>query len=351
MQYSLKSAVILAMLVLITPAARGIELELAQSFPEAAPGSFGIEIEALPDGRLIVWNGDTIFIQPFPEWNTFEAIASGYTGDPGFMAVSPDGNTVLLGAGYSGDLYRFDVNNPADNSAAALAANTPHYSGVFLTDSLVLLDRGSSDSLCELAVLDLAAAPPVVRSLMRKPAAEDVPAGGFAASAQLAINSDRTTVYTMAPVYDESFMVTQNQLKSVPVSALISAFNSSTTLDWTADATAIGGPTSYNSGGACGVLLVGLVVITGFGGVQLVNPESGTIIDTLSPAGFDYYGAACNPHFGDVYPIVADPSDWSMDVVYAPAGSLAPLPAASVPALLALCGTLMVAGIWRRRCA
>ena len=185
---------------------------------------------------------------------------------------------------------------------------------------------------------------------MQKPTPGDVPAGGFAASAELAVNSGRTTVYAMSVVYNESYTVVGNQLKSLPASALISAYNADATLDWDTDAAAIGEPMQYNSGGPSGVMGGGAVVIGGFGGIQLVDEATGAIEETLMPAGFDYYGVSFNPFTGDIYAIVADPSDWSMDVVYAPTGALTALPGLSVAGLVVLAGALAAAGtVWRRR--
>jgi hypothetical protein len=267
------------------------------------------------------------------------------------MAVSPDGHTVLLGAGYSEKLYLFDTENPLDYTADALAAMSGHYSGVFLTETLVLVDKTSADSsTCELAIIDLSSPSPAAKTVMRKPSAGDVPAGGFAASAQLAVNSGRTTVYAMSVVYDEMYTVVANQLKSVSASALIGAYNADEMLDWDTVAAAIGAPMEYNSGGPAGVMGAGTLVIGGFGGVQLVDGSTGEIEETLMPAGFDYYGTACNTYTGDIYLIVADPLDWSMDVVYSPLGALTPLPGLSIAGLAVLTGALAAAGvIWRRR--
>jgi len=327
-----------------------VEYELAEGFPEAAAGAYGIEIDALGDGRLVVWNGETVYVQSLPGGNRFVAVGTGYVGDPGFMAVSPDGHTLLLGAGYSGKLYWFDADNPSDYTPESVAATAGHYSGVFLTETLVLLDKTADDfSTCELAIIDLSSPAPAAKTVMRKPSAGDVPAGGFAASAQLAVNSGRTTVYAMSVVYDEMYTVVASQLKSISASALIGAYNADETLDWDTDAAAIGEPMEYNSGGPAGVMGDGTVVIGGFGGIQLLDASTGAIEETLMPAGFDYYGVACNTHTGDIYAIVADPLDWSMDVVYAPLGALTPLPGLSIAGLVVLTGALAAAGVIGRR--
>jgi hypothetical protein len=72
-------------------------------------------------------------------------------------------------------------------------------------------------------------------------------------------------------------------------------------------------------------------------------------METLMPAGFDYYGTACNPWTGDVYAIVADPLYWSMDTVYAPTGALTPMPVSGAAGLLVLIASLAAAGVRRGR--
>jgi len=323
---------------------------LAKAFPKTAAGSYGIEIEALSDGRLAVWNGDTIYVESLARSGRFHAAGTGYAGDPGFMALAPDGHTLLLGSGFPGQLYLFDVNAPSDFEPDAVVATTAHYTGVFLTENLVLLDKTTDDyTTCELAILDLSAPSPATKTVMLKPPAVDMPVGGFAASAQLAVDRLQSTVYAMSVVYDSSYMVVANELKRIPVSTLISAYNADHVLDWEVDATSVGGPMAYQAGGPAGVMGGGTVVIGGFGGIQLVDSATGAVEETLMPAGLDYYGAFCNSYTGDIYAIVADPVDYSMDVVYAPTEALEALPALSGAGLALLVALLAAAGVARKR--
>ena len=327
-----------------------LEFARAYGFPTAAQGSYGINMGGLADGRLLVWDGDTVYLQERPpmflgEWvgvESFMAVATGYTGDPAFVAVSPDGHTVVLGAGYSGKLYRFDANDPQDYSPGALITVASHYSGVFLSQNLLLLDGTADDhSTCRLAIVDIAAKTPVAKTVMLKPLQADLAPGEFAASAPVAVNAARTTAYAMAVIYDASYAVVSNQLRSIPVADLIHAFNTGTLLLWT-DATAIGGPSSFNAGGPAGVLPNGDVLIGGFGGIQRVSPSTAAVVETYTPAGMDYYGVGFNAVTGMVFPIVADPVDYGMEVVYAPVGAFRPLPALGHLGLGALAATLLL---------
>jgi hypothetical protein len=284
------------------------------------------------------------------QWTGVEAftpVATGYKGDPAFMAVAPDGHTVILGAGagsgHVNKVYKFDAADPLDYAPDTVVATVGHYSGVMLNDRLLLVDKATDDfSTCELAVVDISAPAPAARSVMLKPPAAQLNPGDLAASAPLAINAARTTVYTMGLVYDSSYMVARNPLKAVSVAALINAYNTSTPLSWDTDARQIGGSNTYNSGGPAAVLPGGDVLIGGFGGIQRVNPATALIVDTYAPAGMDYYGIGYNAYTGLFLPIVAEP-DYSMDVVYAPQGAFGQLPALNALGLLALAGTLLCA--------
>lgn len=328
--------------------AAGTQYGVFTGFPKAAPGAFGVQAVALPDGRWVVWNGDAVFLETMVGGDEFKEVASGYAGDPGFMAVSPDGHHVLLGAGYSGKLYVLDTNAPADYSPGSEVATVTHYYGVCLTESLVLLDRATDDNTTsELVVLDLSSPSPTHRRVMSKPPNADLNGTEYGVSACLAVNASHTMVYTTGLVYDGWDLVS-NQLKKVTVAALVNAYQTSTPLDWNIDAFSIGASGAFGAGGPAGISASEELFIGGFGGVQRVDPAMGTVIETIDPAGpFEYYGVAYNPRTGVVLPIVADPADWSMDVVYAPEDAFAPLPAGSGLGLLALAAMLAVAGAGR----
>jgi len=349
MRYTIRLTVCSFVLVAVAGfSAAGTEFEVLTDFPKAASGAYGVKAEGLPDGRFIVWNGDAVFVQTIVGGNAFKQIASGYAGDPGFIAVSPDGHTVLLGAGYSGELYKLDVWAPVSYSPGSEAATVTHYYGVYLTQDLVLLDRATDDlPTTELVVVDLSSPSPVPVRVMLKPDQDDLPGDESGASACLAINSSRTTVYTMGLVYD-GWTLVSNQLKKISVSALIGAYQAKTVLDWNTDAIAIGSPGAFNSGGPAGVSSNEELFIGGFGGVQRVNPITATVVETYDPAGaFEYYGVANNPYRDIVLPIVADPADHSMDVVYAPEGAFAAVPALGGVGLAMVVAMVMLCGAWR----
>ena len=316
-------------------------------FPQADAGAFGIQIRALASGQLVVWNGYDVYLQTLAGGEAFSAIATGYAGDPAFLAVAPDGHTLLLGAGYSGKLYLLDIYEPIDYEAGSEIATVTHYAGVFITQNLVLLDRGEWP-MAELGILDVSAG--TYRKVMDKPAVGDVDtgAGEFAASANLAVCASGTTVYAMSVVYDASYIVVLNELKSIGAADLLDAYASKALLDWNVDATAIGASGAFNDGGASAVTVDGDLLLGGFGSVQAVVPVSATVTNTYDPAGFTYYGVAYDPFTDSPLPIVAD-VDWSMDVVYAPQSAFAELPAAGTAGLLMLASLSALLGVLNSR--
>ncbi|HPC17716.1 MAG TPA: hypothetical protein P5318_13305 [Candidatus Hydrogenedentes bacterium] len=328
-----------------------LEFEALINAPTPAPGASSLAVKTLPNGCLLIWDGNTIYRQPLPQADVFNPIATGYAGDPGFMAVSPDGHTVLLAAGLSKKLYVLDLNEPAPYSPAReiAPANYPsgfsQYWGVFLTDSMVLLDSGNFVT-DELGVFDLHDPAAGYRAVMQKPAT--LAPGESAASATVAIDQARTTVYAMSYVFDSMWNSTA-QLKRIPAAALIQAFQASSTLNWDTDATAIGGPNDFFTSGPAEVMENGHVLVGGTGGVQRVNPASETVVQTYAPFSdpmdpWHYnYTPAYNPVTGDIMLIVTDWHTFTTRL-YVPQNTFGTLPVWSMPGALALLGALIVLG-------
>ncbi|MBI1318554.1 MAG: hypothetical protein GC168_06360 [Candidatus Hydrogenedens sp.] len=276
----------------------GLALALACTAASAAPvysnfpvtAKYGVVGGGLPDGRLIIYNGDAVFLQTAPNVDSFTSVATGYEGDPSFLAVSPDGTEALMGAGgfgdlYTGDIYRFNVTAPANFAPSAVALNRNHYSAVYLSPTLLLIDAGVFPN-SELAIVDVTAksggqAPVTV---VNKPVAKANvvdPKPGF--SAHVAYDGATDTVYAM----DSN----ARELRAFSGAALIDAYNNTLLLDWTTDSALVGQAGDYYSGGVAGITTDGNLIIDGSegfglpGGVQLVNPNTGAILNTTDPAG------------------------------------------------------------------
>lgn len=78
--------------------------------PPPEPGSFFTGFTYGRDGRMLAWDGFTVYIQQSEESDVFQPIGSlpeefrGAT-DPAFFVVSPNGRTILLGAGAGGSKF------------------------------------------------------------------------------------------------------------------------------------------------------------------------------------------------------------------------------------------------------
>ena len=323
-----------------------------QNFPATA--RFVVVAAGLPDGTFLVYNGDEVFRQDAPGADAFTSIASGYDGDPSFLTVAPNGTFAALGAGgftdpYTGDIYGFDVSAPANFTPAAVEVNRNHFAAAFLTDDLLLIDAGVfPDS--ELAIVDLSAksGERALRTVARKPKADKTlvvdPKPGF--SANVYHDAARDRVYAM----DSN----TRELRYFSAAALISAFNTASTLDWTTDGTQVGATGVYYSSGVVGVSPGGDLIIGGSegfglpGGIQLVDPDTGAIRNTVDPAGDEGFAAAAYNAASDELLVQQSGAVYSLtssDLEPAPAGPTPGVPAMSgfgLAALAAGLGLLLV---------
>ncbi len=333
---------------LIIHPAIGQSFEVSGQLPSPAPGSFVVVGTNLPDGRFILWNGDGVFIQSGTGGGLVPQAATGYVGDPGFIAMSPDGQTALLGPGFSPRVYLFDTQDPENYSPAAEIVAPTHFSGAFLTEDLVLLDRGKDDfSGSELVILDLNSpkSAPSITVVVKKPAAAQINAvivdkPPFSFSSSLRVDPTGTTLYAMD--------ANTRELRTFAVADILDAHAMTTPLDWTLDGTLIGSAGQYYTGGVAGFTALGELVIGGSegfglpGGIQIVDPITGTILDTLDPAGNqDFYDVIFNQV---TFEMLARSGS---GVSFATVNALAEVPAAGLPVLLAM-GMALIAIGWMR---
>jgi len=332
----------------VAPAISATVFEPVTNFPNPAPSAFGVTGAALPDGRLLVWNGDTVYLQFLPNADAFQPVATGYAGDPGFVAIAPNGQSAILGAGFSGDLYLVDLVAPQDFSPAAIIANEPHYSGVFLSQDLLLLDAGKPGFTgSELRILDLSGTKGArMVSVLAIPGVEDksliVDKPPFTYSAVLGLDEDAGLVYAM------STFGAPEELRAFSVADILNAFATTTPLDWTTDGILIGAASQFNDGGVAGILPSGDLIIPGNGSIEIVDPRlddpaQGVVVDTLDPSGVGgFYSVFYNPYTNV---IVA----WDGVTAYAPAGSVKAVPATGAAGLLLLSASLCALALRRRK--
>lgn len=257
-------------------------------FPDPAVGA-GLVMGTAVDGngRLVLWDGDTVYLQELignQVGPLLEPIATGFAGDPAFVDLKSNGRTVVMGSGPDGTLLQLqDVLNPQDFQPANAIPTVTHFSGVLLNDNLVALDRMKDDlSGAEIVVVDLLAAAnagrgtaPVMATVLEKPA-----------------NSLPATL-TIDPGANALLVMNANTrvLRRFDRGAVINAFLNGETLDWTQDGAPVGTAGTFLNGGVYGVTPDRQYVIggdegtAGTGGIQYVNATTGNVIATLDPAG------------------------------------------------------------------
>jgi hypothetical protein len=323
------------------------------SFPPGVPdgwgGSKAIIGTSLPDGRLLVWNGETLFIQYAVDVDSFATLATGYIGDPGFIDLVDNGTSAVLGEGFGGRIYRVDLSQAADFSAGAVVATQSHYSGVMLSDSLTLLDAGTIDFSSELIIVDISGAKVAPTTVVTKSAKYTGPSGektsildkpAFSWSAAMAVDGVNGIVYVMDGATTE--------IRYFIVAELIQAYNNSTLMDWETDGIQVGTMGQFYIGGVADIMLDGTLLVGGWqswetnGGIQIVDPRLddpalAVVLDILTPAGTsDHYGVIYNPVSDSVTAMAGGQA-------FSNAPSLLELPVAGGLGLLALGGLLSIA--------
>jgi hypothetical protein len=308
-------------------------------FPQPADTAFGVVGTSTPSGNFVLWDGDTVYVQPSSGSHELTEIATGYLGDPGFVAIAPDGHTLLMGAGFTPALYLLDLNAPVDFEDGDTIAAPTHFFGGYLSADLIILDRTTDDFMSsELVVLDLGdLASPASRnnaaltfqSVLSIPQADlstrdlTVPKPLSSYAAKIFISSDRTELYAL----DGNAL----ELRMFLVADIITAFENSTALIWT-DGTLIGMAGDFLSGGVIGknidgeLLIDGSVSFLGAGGIMYVDPQApAMILATLDPAGDSpFYNGIYNPVTDEL--IAIDATFGQPLVAYARETAIAPIP-------------------------
>lgn len=342
---------VLSLVCLVIVPAQAWQFELLASFPAPATGAYDVTGTNLSDGRFVFWNGNAVYFQQRLKADSFLQVASGYAGDPGFIALSPDGSYLVLGEGYGGNLYKLDVDQPENYTESAVLLNISHYDGIFLTQNLLLLDISRADwSGTDLVVVDLSDTKstdvePVAIVIKNTIASAEkdviVEKPLFSYSASLAHDPIADIVY--------AFDGNAQELRYFYRQALVDAYLAGSTLDWGTDGVLIGAPGDFFTAGVGSVMSDGNLLIGGAmgffepGGIQVVDPmlndpSQAYVVTVLDPAGNQgFYGVIYNP-VTDTIIAIAD------GVAYITRGALQPLPAAGAIVLIITLGCLIWLG-------
>jgi hypothetical protein len=263
--------------------------------------------------------------------------------------MAPDGYTALLGAGFSPKVYLLDTRAPVDYVSDSEIVTPNHFSGAFLNQDLVVLDRGLDDfSASELVVVDLSARKSAgawksvltfSAPLPEKSTVLEKPAWSF--SSRVHVDAATSILYVMD--------ANARELRAFDVADVIVAFNNATLLDWATDGTLIGTIGSYFSGGVGGVTPEGNLVIGGSegflqpGGIQIVDPSDGSIVEVLDPAGTQgFYSVIYNSVLNEIVAVAEGET-------FATEEAIGKLPVGSVATWLGAAAVLLLAFVCLRR--
>jgi len=254
---------------------------VAPQYPAPAIGA-DLTLGAADDnGRLVFWDGDTVFYQEEDEdtndlTGTLIPSGEGYIGNPSFVQFRDNGRSVLLGSGDDGIVYFIDdIRDGLDFVSGDEIAVPTHFSGALLNNRYLLLDRATIAG-SEIVLVDFETDPVTAAVVLTKPA-------GSQPAAITVSGSGR--VYIMN--------ATTRELRYFSDTALTDAYALATPLDWTTDGTPVGAIGQFLNGGVYGVTPDNELVIggdenaAGSGGIQWVDPNTtpATILATLDPAG------------------------------------------------------------------
>ena len=230
---------------------------------------FGVVADTLGDGRFIAYDGTNIWIQDAVDANAYTNVATGYTGDPAIIAVNPDGHTCLVGAGFTGELWLFDADAPAD-AGTPIAMSSSDFFAEWITPTQVLIDRaffvgpGAFDFEAELVLLDISTKAPTLSTVVSAK-------GG--ASAMLVLDAFLEIVYLADGLTGET--------RTIPVADLVNAFNTSTPVDWST--LPVFG--TFSTGGPAVLTPERTLIYGGFGGLQFVDAATATLDGAVDPSG------------------------------------------------------------------
>jgi len=273
-------AAVAALLIAVPATALGLHgvppFQELEGFPAPAENAFGVTADALKDGRFIAYDGNSVFVQERRGSGTFNPIATGYPGDPGFISVSPNGRLALLGAGFLGEVWVLDLDAPVD-AAEPLTVLEGNFSAAWLTDDRIVVNRATQPDPnefifeAELGILDLGVVPFAYQVAV-------TPAGG--ASADVAVGPFGKRLYTTDGITGET--------RFFSVASLLAAVENAEPLSWE-DGELLG---VYNTGGPLGVTPDGRRILIGgadpvefLGFVQVVDTWTGEVIEEINPSG------------------------------------------------------------------
>ncbi len=323
--------------------------------PDYPDVSKSVVADVLGNGRFILYDGDSVYIEHYPDRGTFAEVASGYIGDPAFITVAPDGHRCLLGAGevdFGGDpnndwLWLFDADNPEDAPPVdingyvsdGLMLLTSTYWGEWLNNDLVLIERAPG-WVSELGIVD------VTTTTYRKVADKGESSASFVTYSQFSVGEIYATI---------GFGTGEGDTRRFSKRVLMNIFHdpaydpATSPLSWDAGAY-VGNYVDFSAGPSA--VSEGGVLIFGSHNSELlyVDPDTGDPLGASVPIG-GKTGCSVRPYFNPVTKkILVTETDWGSAPDWIPtfAGYISEetyedLPAAGGAALAGLAALIVMA--------
>ncbi|QKK07945.1 MAG: hypothetical protein HND58_06980 [Planctomycetota bacterium] len=141
--------------------------------PPVGNGSFGVAGDALPDGRLLMVTGNSVFLESSAGSAVFNEVAlldetrTGGSTDPAFLTVSPDGQRIAIGTGFGKPVAVFQTsalgtpNAPTTLTSGTLADYfaVGHYDGTWFDNTSLALTAGEFGQPSFVSMLDTTSTP------------------------------------------------------------------------------------------------------------------------------------------------------------------------------------------------
>ncbi len=296
--------------------------------PPIGNGSFGVAGDALPDGRLVMVTGNSIFIESgvgtaqFDEVALLDASQTGGSTDPAFLTISPDGSTIAVGTGFGKPVAVFDTASLGAPGAPTLLTSgtvadyfaVGHFNAAWEDNTHLALTAGDFGSPAFVSLLDTTSDP-------NAPVNSVIVSNIAGASAGIAFDdagwlytgngfadgngSDTGVIKAFDPTSWNTGVDFENQ--GILIGDVLSA--GSLTFDDQGNLFVGGGDFGSFDAGYLGIIHASAIAdaLAGFGAIDPNDPND---LKRLDPRGdgFGFFGAAYNDLTGELY--VTDGDTW-----------------------------------------
>lgn len=306
--------------------------------PPVGDGSFGVAGAALPDGRLLMVTGNSVFLErsvgagAFDEVAVFDAGETGGATDPAFIEVSPGGTRIAVGAGFGRPVavFGFDALGTPDapsvlsSGSAAAYFDVGHFDAAWLDESSLALTAGEFGQPAFVSLLDTTSDPlnPQNRVVVSGIAGASSGvafdgAGRLFTGNGFADGSGSDTGWIRAFESSEWMGGADFETGGTLIGDVLSA--ASLAFDADGNLAVGGGDFGTFDAGYLGVIH-GAAIAGALGGGGPIDGGDPSQLLRLDPRGdgFGYFGAAYNGFTGELY--IADGTTWYATVP-APAGA------------------------------